>query len=87
VAQKNIDRFEATGKVDWTFLQTLSDDALPTLAKLPDDQVLCALTSDVGNNNDDWLEWNFGRARATSVLEKHEAGWSFKNDCPGQTVE
>ena len=31
IAQHNIDRFETTGKVDWTYLQGLSDDALPVL--------------------------------------------------------
>ncbi|MDR7087833.1 signal transduction histidine kinase [Aeromicrobium panaciterrae] len=87
VAKQNIERFEATGKIDWTYLQTLSDDALPTLATLPDDQVLCALTSDYGKSDNDWLEWNVGRARANSVFDKQVADWSFKNDCPGQTVD
>ncbi|WP_332642768.1 DUF4153 domain-containing protein [Aeromicrobium sp.] len=87
VAKQNIERFEATGKIDWVYLQTLSDDALPTLAGLPDDQVLCALLSGHGKSDNDWLEWNIGRARANSVFDKESAGWSFVNDCPGQTVD
>ena len=29
VAQRNIDRYEETGKVDWYYLRELSDDAVP----------------------------------------------------------
>ena len=35
IAQQNLDRYEATGKVDWTYLAGLSDDAVPVLATLP----------------------------------------------------
>jgi signal transduction histidine kinase len=87
IARQNIERFESTGKIDWTYLQTLSDDALPTLATLPDDQVMCALKTDYRKSDDDWLEWNIGRARANSVFDKEGAGWSSANHCPGQTVD
>ncbi|MCW2773515.1 MAG: Sensor histidine kinase BaeS [Nocardioides sp.] len=33
----NLDRYDETGKVDWYYLQGLSDDAVPVLATLPDD--------------------------------------------------
>ncbi len=84
VAKQNIERYEATGKIDWTYLQTLSDDALPTLAKLPDDQVLCAVMSHEAGKTGDWLEWNVGRARASAILDKEGGRW-VSGDCPGQT--
>jgi two-component system sensor histidine kinase BaeS len=70
IAQHNIDRYAATGKVDWAYLQGLSSDAVPVLATLPDDVVDCAF---VGREltDDDWLEWNFGRHRAESLLRSH----------------
>ena len=37
VAQRNLDRYDETGKVDWYYLQGLSADAVPVLATLPDD--------------------------------------------------
>ena len=68
VAQRNIDRYEETGKIDWYFLQDLSDDAVPVLATLPDDVVDCAFMWR-NPSDDDWLEWNLGRHRAQPELE------------------
>lgn len=92
VARHNLDRFEETGKVDWYYLQDLSDDAVPVLAGLPDDQAACALTG-WGQDHDDWLEWNLGRSRAASAVADHLEGvaipsdWrDFEQRCPtGQT--
>ena len=67
VAQHNVDRYEAAGKVDVAYLQSLSADAVPVLESLPDDIIRCVLSGRDGND-DDWLEWNFGRQRAASVL-------------------
>ena len=60
IARQNIDRYEATGKVDWDYLGDLSDDAPPVLATLPAATRRCALPSTTGDL-DDWLEWNLGR--------------------------
>jgi two-component system, OmpR family, sensor histidine kinase BaeS len=68
VAQQNIDRWEETGKADWLYLQDLSVDAVPTLETLPEVVRDCALNGH-GTFDDDWLEWNFGRDRAASVLD------------------
>jgi hypothetical protein len=72
IAQHNVDRYAETGKVDWVHLQGLSDDAVPVLAKLPDDVVGCAMRyREV--SDDDWLEWNLGRHRANPLIRSHEA--------------
>ena len=67
VAGQNIDRFEATGKVDTLYLSTLSADATPViLERLPGDLGTC-ITSTYVVGDQDWLEWNLGRSRARSA--------------------
>jgi signal transduction histidine kinase len=68
IARQNLDRYDATGRVDWTYLQSLSDDAVPVLADLPPAERLCALQGR-RTTEDDWLEWNLGRARAADTLD------------------
>ncbi|VXB75887.1 DUF4153 domain-containing protein [Aeromicrobium sp. 9AM] len=85
IARHNIDRYESSGKVDWTYLQGLSDDALPVLSTLPPNLVECAVSLD-GRTHDDWLEWNLGRSRARSTIADHRGDWIADPECPGQTV-
>jgi hypothetical protein len=40
IASRNIDRFHQTGKLDVWYLLTLSDDAIPSVARLIDDNRL-----------------------------------------------
>ncbi|HZG97697.1 MAG TPA: DUF4153 domain-containing protein [Nocardioidaceae bacterium] len=80
IAQHNLDRYDETGKVDWSYLQSLSADAVPVLATLPAEQAPCALSGkELGS--DDWLEWNLGRQRADPLLGSSLAEWS-----PGETA-
>jgi two-component system sensor histidine kinase BaeS len=67
IAEHNIDRYQATGKVDWSYLRGLSMDAAPTLAALPPEQAACAL-GDPSPSRDDWSSWNLARSRAADVL-------------------
>ncbi|MFN2320624.1 MAG: DUF4153 domain-containing protein [Dermatophilaceae bacterium] len=78
VARHNIDRFASTGQLDATYLATLSDDAVPSIAgsALPEDLKACVLhvspyvyplsVSDI-REGDDWLELNLGRERAVEA--------------------
>ena len=84
IARHNIDRYETSGKVDWTYLRGLSDDAVPALSTLPPELVECAVSTD-GRTHDDWLEWNRGRSRARSTIESHRGDWVANPSCPGQT--
>jgi hypothetical protein len=67
IARHNLDRYADTGKVDWSYLRTLSDDAVPVLAELPADQRRCALSGRTAPSGG-WLAWNLGHHRASSHL-------------------
>jgi hypothetical protein len=67
IARQNVDRYETTGRIDYTYLRTLSDDAVPVLADLPLPARYCALENR-RTPDDDWLEWNLGRVRARDAL-------------------
>ncbi len=87
IAQHNLDRYDSTGKVDWTYLQSLSADAVPVLATLPADIVGCALTGHQASD-DDWLEWNLGRQRAEPVLSSFRTSAAGSDaTCPRESVD
>lgn len=67
IARHNLDRYAETGRVDWTYLAGLSDDAVPVLSELTGDARRCALGGRE-SGGDDWLEWNLGRSRAVGEL-------------------
>jgi two-component system, OmpR family, sensor histidine kinase BaeS len=67
IAEHNLDRYAETGRVDWTYLRGLSDDAVPVLGDLPEEERRCALEGRQAATGD-WLEWNLGRARAADDL-------------------
>ena len=72
IAERNIERFEQTGRIDWYYLSGLSADAVPVLADLPEEYRACVLED--GQPSDDWLEWNLGRIRAGDAVPDASAG-------------
>jgi hypothetical protein len=50
-----VDRFEATQKIDMTYLSTLSADAIPELVRLKNPPCLRI------NRDSDWRNWNLSR--------------------------
>lgn len=68
IARHNLARYDDTGRVDWTYLRGLSDDAVPALAERTGGERACALAGRTAAA-DDWLEWNLGRARAADALD------------------
>ena len=83
IADHNLDRYDETGKVDWSYLQGLSEDAVPVLADLPDELAACALGGR-GPGDDDWLEWNLGRHRAEALLRSLTFPPGQAEECPGR---
>ncbi|WP_253943882.1 DUF4153 domain-containing protein [Nocardioides marmotae] len=73
VAEHNLERYAATGRIDWAYLQGLSADAVPALvagtADLPPEARACALAGRSGEADDgDVWEWNLARSRAADAL-------------------
>lgn len=71
VADRNVTRFEATGKVDLAYLQGLSADAVPALDRLPEPLRSCALRGIAIPEDGGLAGWNLGRDRARSLLAAH----------------
>jgi two-component system sensor histidine kinase BaeS len=67
IARHNLDRYAATGHVDWSYLQNLSADAVPVFSGRSETETLCG-TPRYWSRNDDWLSWNVGRSRAEALV-------------------
>ncbi len=80
VANHNLDRYEETGKVDWTYLAMLSDDAVPTLVSRLDGETECVLTTQ-RREPATLLEWNLGRIRAEETGQATLAYEVYDRDC------
>ena len=82
VAQHNIDRYRATGKLDTAYLSTLGPDATPTIvAGLPRDLAACSLPR--GQHlPDDLASWNLGRARAVDARVDSASPVTAQAACP-----
>lgn len=66
VAQQNIDRYRATGKLDVDYLRSLGDDAIPTIVDgLPLDIAQCIVSKPEPAKS--ILDWNLGRERAVDA--------------------
>jgi hypothetical protein len=78
IAEHNLARYQSTHRVDWGYLSSLSADATPVLTRLPADLRGCV--SAASGAEDDWLEWNLGRARARSAPGAAELDGS--RSCP-----
>jgi hypothetical protein len=73
IARHNIDRYEATGKIDRFYLGGLSADAVPTLVeKLPRADRYCVMR-EFDIEKDSWAGWNLSRARAYEELGRIES--------------
>lgn len=76
VAERNLDRYEATGKLDLPYLETLSADAAPVISeRLPEDVARCVLShlpydEMSADAVDDPRAWNLARSRAAEVLDE-----------------
>ncbi|MBB4963318.1 DUF4153 domain-containing protein [Saccharothrix violaceirubra] len=64
VADRNVDRWQATGVIDLRYLADLSDDAVPAFARLPTVFRACLSERRPETPADGWREWNLSRHRA-----------------------
>ncbi|WUJ19508.1 DUF4173 domain-containing protein [Streptomyces sp. NBC_00390] len=71
VAERNVQRYERTGKIDVAYLQELSADAVPALDGLPEPLRSCALDGiarALEETDDPWYATSWGKSRARSIL-------------------
>ncbi|HWC15058.1 MAG TPA: DUF4173 domain-containing protein [Actinomycetota bacterium] len=69
IADHNIARFERTGKLDVSYLASLSADAAPALVTLPADELACVLSLRSEEPiSEPLLAFNLARARARDLL-------------------
>jgi hypothetical protein len=77
IAERNVDRYAESGRIDVWYLSGLSADAVPALDRLPGNLRTCALeriNSDLSRQPDDWREWNLARWRAREILAADPPG-------------
>ncbi|AXE23328.1 DUF4173 domain-containing protein [Streptomyces globosus] len=74
VAEKNADRFRATGKIDLAYFQSLSADAVPALDRLPEPHRSCALRGIAEELAEQgrapWYGTSLGVHRARRILDE-----------------
>ena len=88
VAGQNIERYEATGKLDLDYLASLGPDAAPVIAKgLPADVSGCILHRADPESGADLLEWNLGRVRADAVVPGGGSDQVGRQGCPATIGE
>jgi hypothetical protein len=73
IAERNIDRFRQTGRIDTFYLSDLSADAVPALDRLAEPNRSCVLgdvAGELASDTDDWRGWNLGPERARDILDR-----------------
>ncbi|WP_121157835.1 DUF4153 domain-containing protein [Micromonospora pisi] len=88
IAERNVDRFFATDRLDVRYLSQLSADAVPALDRLPEPWRDCALreiAQDLTDHPDDWRGANLGRSAAWELLRADPVVGSGQRYgiCPG----
>ncbi|GAA2487793.1 DUF4173 domain-containing protein [Streptomyces gobitricini] len=82
VAERNVQRYETTGKIDVGYLDGLSADAVPALDRLPEPLRSCALRNiarDLPGDGTPWYAVSLAETRAQEILDRRApttAGYS-----------
>ncbi|WCN81438.1 DUF4153 domain-containing protein [Micromonospora sp. LH3U1] len=83
IADRNVDRYLETGRLDVGYLSGLSADAVPALGRLPEPMRSCALGEIAAElPRDGFWATNLGRERARRALDSVPVSGSI-TDCPG----
>ena len=78
IADRNVDRFLATGRIDLAYLSSLSADAAPAFDRLDDHERDCAIwrvANRLDESPDDWRSVNLARHRARQLLADRPADY------------
>lgn len=71
IAERNVQRYEDTGKFDLLYARDLSADAVPALDRLKEPMRSCVLKSiadDLGKDDAPWYATSWGETRARDIL-------------------
>lgn len=77
IADRNIDRYRHSGRIDTPYLSRLSADAVPALDRLGGQRRTCVLyriETELARERDAWGDWNLGRTQARRVLAARPSG-------------
>ncbi|MDQ7911065.1 DUF4173 domain-containing protein [Phytohabitans sp. ZYX-F-186] len=89
IADRNVARYQDTGRIDLAYLSGLSADAVPALDRLPATLRSCAL-GDVARDlaeDHDWRGWNIGADRARHALDgQSAASLTWSPECGSQRI-
>lgn len=83
VAERNVQRYESTGKIDVDYFHELSADAAPALDRLPEPLRSCALkgiAKDLAEQDAPWYATSWGQHRAREILADREV--DHRSACP-----
>ncbi|QHY98604.1 hypothetical protein SSPS47_26195 [Streptomyces sp. S4.7] len=73
VAERNVERYRTSDKIDINYFQQLSADAVPALDTLPEPLRSCALEGierDLGGADEPWYATSWGESRAREILDE-----------------
>ena len=83
IAERNVARYQQTGRIDSEYLGRLSPDAVPALDKLDQKMRDCTLfyiQQRLSYDDAGWTGWSYGKSEARRLLATDPA--SFPSDCP-----
>lgn len=95
VAERNVERYRTSEKIDLNYFQQLSADAVPALDTLPEPLRSCALEGierNLGGADEPWYATSWGESRARDIIEERPVAprWeecstmSWPNDSGGE---
>jgi len=77
IADRNVTRYEQSGRIDLNYVAALSPDAVPALDRLPDELRSCALARlapDLRGTSEPWYDINLSRKRARDLVARSPIG-------------
>jgi len=74
IAERNVERFAATGELDLGYLAGLSADAVPALQRLPEPERSCVFRAIGTPPPDGWTAVNLARVQAREAFAKRPPG-------------
>jgi hypothetical protein len=86
VAERNVQRYETTGKIDIGYFQELSADAVPAMDTLPEPLRSCALdgiAQSLEDRDKPWYATSWGESRAREILSERQTD-TYRYACTEQ---